>query len=157
MTYCSEDAVFGQPEGRHNYNATFLIPALCGWKHASRWLLTGDHFDGREALRIGIVNDCVPREELMPTVMYVAERMAKMPPHSVRCMKSMIMSGFLAFGLAAAMELCSAMSALGHSSHGPDRQAMFDAQVRGGFKAFLEMRDGPFQPEPMGPKSKPRR
>ncbi len=154
MTYCSEDAVFGQPEVRHNSNATFLIPALCGWKHANRWLLTGDHFDGKEALRIGIVNDCVPRDQLMPTVMNVAERIAKVPRHSVRSMKRMIMSGFLSFGLAAAMELCSAMSAFGHSSHDQARQSMFDAQVQGGFKAFLEKRDGPFQPEPMGPKSK---
>ena len=157
MTYCSEDAVFGQPEVRHNSNSTFLIPALCGWKHASRWMLTGDHFDGKEALRIGIVNDCVPTDQLMPTVMSVAERIAKVSHHSVRCMKRMIMSGFLSFGLAAAMELCAAMSAFGHSSHGPDRQAMFDAQMQGGFRAFLEQRDGPFQPEPMGPKSKPKR
>jgi enoyl-CoA hydratase/carnithine racemase len=154
MTYCSDDAVFGQPEVRHNSNATFLIPALCGWKHASRWLLTGDHFNGKEALRIGIVNDCVPRDQLMPTVMDVAGRIAKVPHHSVRCMKRMIMSGFLSFGLAAALELCSAMSAFGHTSHGPERQAMFDAQAKDGFKAFLQMRDGPFQPEPMGPKSK---
>jgi len=112
------------------------------------------HFDGKKALRMGIVNDCVPRDQLMSTVMNVAGRIAMVPRHSVRCMKRMIMSGFLSFGLAAAMELCSAMSALGHTSHDPDRQAMFDAQERGGFKAFLEMRDGPFQPEPMGPKSK---
>ncbi len=38
MTYCSEDAVFGQPEVRHESNSTFLIPALAGWKHANRYL-----------------------------------------------------------------------------------------------------------------------
>ena len=120
-----------------------------------RWSLgvAGSARDVPEALRIGIVNDCVPRDQLMPTVMNVAERIAKVPRHSVRCMKRMIMSGFLSFGLAAAMELCCAMSALGHSSHGPDRQSMFDAHVQGGFRAFLDVRDGPFQPEPMGGQS----
>jgi len=156
MTYCSEDAVFGQPEVRHNSNSTFLIPALCGWKHANRYLLTGDHFDGKEAARIGIVNDCVPNDELMPTVMNVASRIAKVPPHSVRHMKKMIMSGFMSYGLAAAMELCAAMSAFGHASHGPERQAMFDAQKERGMKGYLEVRDNPFMPEAMGPKSKPR-
>ena len=157
MTYCSEDAVFGQPEVRHNSNSTFLIPALCGWKHASRYLLTGDHFDGKEAARIGIVNECVSNDKLMPTVMYVANRIAKVPPHSVRHMKRMVMSGFMSYGLASAMELCAAMSAFGHASHGPERQAMFDAQQERGMKGFLEARDGPFLPEAMGPKSKPRR
>lgn len=154
MTYCSEDAVFAQPEVRHNSNSTFLVPALCGWKHASRWLLTGDHFDGKEAYRIGLVNDCVPKDQLIPTVMNVAKRVAMVPPHSVRSMKRMIMSGFLSYGLASALELCAAMSTLGHASHGPERDAMFAAQARKGFKGFLEARDGPFLPEPMGPKSK---
>ena len=154
MTYCAEDAVFGQPEVRHGSNSTFLIPALCGWKHASRYLLTGDHFDGKEAARIGLVNECLPREELMPTVQHVAERVAKVPPDSVRHMKRLIMSGFLAYGLSDAMELCAAMSALLHTSHGPERQAMFDAQAERGFRGFLEVRVGRFFPEAVGPKSR---
>ena len=157
MTYCSEDAVFAQPEVRQNSNSTFLIPALCGWKHASRWLLTGDHFDGKEAARIGLVNECVPEDQLMSTVMHVAERIAKVPPHSVRCMKRMIMSGFLSYGLAAALEQCAALSTLGHASHGPERDAMLAAQSKKGLKGFLEERDGRFQPEPMGPKSRVRK
>jgi enoyl-CoA hydratase len=40
MCYCSEDAVFGQPEVRHNANSTFLIPALAGWHRAARYLYT---------------------------------------------------------------------------------------------------------------------
>ncbi len=154
LTYCSEDAVFGQPEVRHNSNSTFLIPALCGWKHASRYLLTGDHFDGKEAACIGIVNECVPNDQLMPTVMNVANRIAKVPPHSVRHMKKMIKAGFSAYGLASALELCAAMSAFGHASHGPERQAMFDAQKERGMKGYLEVRDAPYLPEAMGPKSK---
>ena len=33
------------------------------------------------------------------------------------------------------------------------REQLFEAQREHGLKAFLEMRDGPFQPEPMGPRS----
>ena len=127
---------------------------MCGWKHASRYLLTGDHFDGKEAERIGLVNACVPNDELWPTVMYVANRIAKVPRHSVRHMKKMIMSGFMSYGLASAMELSAAMSALGNTSHGPERKALTDAQKERGMKGFLEARDGPFLPEAMGPKSK---
>ena len=154
MCYCSEDAVFAQPEVRHNANSTFLIPALAGWHRAARYLYTGDHFDGKEAERIGLVNECVPNDELMPTVMALAERVAMVPPDSVRIMKRLIMSGFVAYGIGAAMEVCAPYSTLAHCSHGPERQAMFDAQKERGVKGFLDVRDSKFLPEPFGPKSK---
>jgi enoyl-CoA hydratase/carnithine racemase len=154
MCYCVEESVFGQPEVRHNSNSTFLIPALAGWQRAARYLYTGDHFDGKEAERIGIVNQCVANDQLMPTVMALAERIAMVPPNSVRIMKRLIMSGFMAYGIGAAMEVCAPYSTLAHSSHGPERQAMFDAQKDRGMKGYLEVRDGKFLPEPFGPKSK---
>ena len=60
----------------------------------------------------------------------------------------------MSYGLAPAMELCAAMSAFGHASQGPENQAMFEARREQGMKGFLEVRDGPFLPEAMGPKSK---
>jgi len=154
MCYCSEDAVFGQPEVRHNANSTFLIPALAGWQRAARYLYTGDHFDGKEAERIGLVNECLPNDKLLPTVMALAERIAMVPPNSVRIMKRLVLSGFMAYGISAAMEVCAPYSTLAHCSHGPERQAMFDAQKERGMKGFLEARDGKFLPEPFGPKSR---
>jgi enoyl-CoA hydratase/carnithine racemase len=154
MCYCSENAVFGQPEVRHNANSTFLIPALAGWQRAARYLYTGDHFDGKEAERIGLVNECLPDDKLMPTVMALAERIAMVPPNSVRIMKRLVLSGFMAYGISAAMEVCAPYSTLAHCSHGPERQAMFDAQKERGMKGFLEERDGKFLPEPFGPKSR---
>lgn len=157
MCYCSEDAVFGQPEVRHNANSTFLIPALAGWQRAARYLYTGDHFDGKEAERIGIVNECLPNDKLMPTVMALAGRIAMVPPNSVRTMKRLVMSGFMAYGIGAALEVCAPYSTLAHCSHGPERQAMFDAQKEKGMKGYLQERDGKFLPEPFGPKSKPKK
>jgi enoyl-CoA hydratase len=66
------------------------------------------------------------------------------------------MQGLQASGLHAALLLEGAFGALVHSSHNEDRQRLFEAQREGGVKAYLEARDGPFHPEPMGPKSKPR-
>ena len=34
-----------------------------------------------------------------------------------------------------------------------DRKEMFDALTGEGMKGFLTVRDGPFQPEPFGPRS----
>ena len=100
------------------------------------------------------MNECLPKEKLMPTVTALAERIALVPPNSVRIMKRLILSGYMAYGIAAAMEVCAPYSTLAHCSHGPERQAMFDAQKERGMKGFLEERDGKFLPEPFGPKSK---
>ena len=43
--------------------------------------------------------------------------------------------------------------ALAHSSHNEFREKLFEAQRQHGLKGYLDMRDGPFQPEPMGPRS----
>src|SRR5580698_3508535 len=55
ITIASDKAVFAQPEVRHISNTSYLLTALCGWKVANRWGLTGDHFDAQEAYRIGMI------------------------------------------------------------------------------------------------------
>jgi enoyl-CoA hydratase len=156
ITMASERAVFAQPEVRHISNTTYLFTALCGWKAANRWALTGDHFDAQEALRIGMVNEVVPHDELMPRALALAKRIALVPEPSIRLNKSIAMLGMQASGVHSALLLEGALSALAHASHNEDRERLFEAQRKDGLKAYLAMRDGPFQPEPMGPRSKPR-
>jgi enoyl-CoA hydratase len=156
ITIASAKAVFAQPEVRHISNTTYLFTALCGWKAANRWALTGDHFDAQEALRIGMVNEVVPHDELMPRARALAERIALVPEPSIRLNKAISMLGMQASGVNSALLLEGALSALAHSSHSEDRERLFEAQRSKGLKAYLELRDGPFQPEPMGPRSKPR-
>lgn len=156
ITIASEKAVFAQPEVRHISNTTFLFAALAGWKAAHRYALTGDHFDAQEALRLGVVNEVVPHEELMPRVRRLAERIAQVPEASVRLNKAITCYGLEAMGLRGGMLINGALSSLAHSSHGPEREALMAAQQKGGLKAFLDARDGPFLPEPFGPKSSPK-
>ena len=156
ITIASDKAVFAQPEVRQVSNSSYLFTALCGWKAANRWALTGDHFDAQEALRIGMVNEVVPHDELMPRARALAGRIALVPEPAVRLNKAIAMQGLQASGVHAALLLEGALSALVHSSHNEDRERLFEAQRAGGLKAYLELRDGPFAPEPMGPKSKPR-
>jgi enoyl-CoA hydratase len=98
----------------------------------------------------------VPHDELMPRAKALAKRIALVPEPSIRLNKAIAMQGMLAAGGNAALLLEGALSALVHSSHNEDRERLFEAQRSKGLKAYLEMRDGPFQPEPMGPRSKPR-
>src|SRR5213593_4215 len=103
ITIAADDSVFAQPEVRHISNTTILFAALAGWKAAHRYGLTGDHFDAAEALRLGIVNEVVPRDRLMPTARALAERIARVPEPSVRLNKAVTCYGLLAMGLGAGM------------------------------------------------------
>lgn len=154
ITIAADDAVFAQPEVRHISNSTFLFAALVGWKEANRYALTGDHFDAREAYRIGLVNEVVPRDELLTTAMDLATRIAKVPEASVRMNKAITMMGLQASGLYGGMVLNGALSALAHVSHGPERQQLLDRQREEGMRGFLAQRDAPFRPEPFGPRSR---
>ena len=153
VTIASDRAVFAQPEVRHISNSSFLFAALCGWKVANRWALTGDHFDAQEALRIGMVNEVVPHDKLMDAVYALARRMALVPEPALRLNKAITMLGIQASGLHAGLLLEGALGALAHTSHNEYREELFEIQRSQGMKAYLDKRDGPFQPEPMGPRS----
>jgi len=155
ITIAAENAVFGQPEVRHGANTTFLVAALAGWKAAHRYALTGDHFDAWEAYRLGLVHEVVPPDRLMPRARTVAERIARVPEASVRFNRAITFFGLLASGLGSGLLMNAALSTLVHASHDASRAALLEALQGGGLRAFLEARDGPFRPEPFGPKSAP--
>src|SRR5260370_4011371 len=117
ITIASQEAVFAQPEVRHISNSTFLFGALCGWKAANRWALTGDHFDAQEALRLGMVNEVVPHAALMHTARALAKRIALVPEPAVRLNKAITMMGIQAAGVYSGLLLEGALGALAPSSH----------------------------------------
>lgn len=73
----SEETRFGLPETGLGIipaaGATQTLPRTIGQARALEMMLTGRRIDAWEALKIGLVNRIVPKNELMPT----AERMAK--------------------------------------------------------------------------------
>jgi enoyl-CoA hydratase/carnithine racemase len=154
VTIASTTAVFGQPEVRENQNSTFLLAALAGWKHAHRYALTGDHFDAAEALRIGIVNEVVPPEQLMTTAMALARRIARLPAASVRINKAITTFGLEAMGLASALNTGAVLSVIAHASaDSAELDELHQIRESKGLRASLVHRDGPFRPEPGGPRS----
>ena len=52
-----------------------------------RILLTDEAFDAKEALRINLINEVVPHDQLMSRSEEIATRIAGMPPIAVRMMK----------------------------------------------------------------------
>jgi enoyl-CoA hydratase/carnithine racemase len=157
MTYASDDAVFAQPEVRMISNTNFFWTLNAGYKHALRYALTGDHIDAQEALRIGIINDVVPKDKLIDTCFRIVERIALVSPETVKLNLAVATRGLEMMGLRNALMLNDELSALVQSSQREDfKRHLLDARHQGGMRAFLQRRDGPFQPEPFGPRSKPR-
>lgn len=157
MTYASENAVFAQPEVRMMSNTSFIWVLAAGFKNSLRYALTGDHIDAEEALRIGIVNKVVPQDELLEECFKVVDRIALVSPDTVKINLHVATMGLEMMGLRNALVLNGELSAFAHTSK---REAfgryLDEAREQGGLRGFLEARDGPFQPEPFGPRSKPK-
>ena len=159
MTFCSEDAVFAQPEVRQISNTSFLWVLMAGYKNALRYSLTGDHIDAQEAYRIGLVNEVFDdRDSMMTEAFRLAERIAMISPETVAANKYVATLGLEMMGLRNAITGNWLLSSIAHASQRPDynRREMLDAASERGMRGFLEVRDGPFRPEPFGPRSEPR-
>jgi enoyl-CoA hydratase/carnithine racemase len=157
MTYASENAVFAQPEVRMVSNTSFIWVLNAGYKNALRYALTGDHIDAQEALRIGLVNKVVPQDQLLDECFKVVERIALVSPETVKINLYVATMGLEMMGLANALKLNGELSAFAHASKREEyNKPLEEARAKGGLRGFLEVRDGPFQPEPFGPRSKPR-
>jgi enoyl-CoA hydratase/carnithine racemase len=63
------------------------LAQLVGREHAAELVFTGDVIDAETALRIGLVGRVVPHDELLPTAVALAERIADRPPLAVAAIK----------------------------------------------------------------------
>ena len=69
---------------------TSLLPALVGLTKAREMLFFGDHYDATELHRIGVAWKTVSDHELMNVAQDIAQRLADLPPLSVRAMKRVL-------------------------------------------------------------------
>jgi enoyl-CoA hydratase/carnithine racemase len=155
ITIAADDAVFGQPQVRHGANTDFIWVALAGFKNALRYSLTGDHVDAQEALRIGLVNQVVPKDQLLETCFKFVDRIAHISPETVKINLQISTMGLEMMGLRKAWTLNSELAAMARLTKREEfNKRLEEAKKQGGLAAFLQERDGPFQPEPFGPKAK---
>lgn len=66
----------------------YRLPAVVGPAKAAELLFTGDIFDAAEALRIGLVSEVLPHDDLMPRALALAGRIAANPPLAVQRLKA---------------------------------------------------------------------
>ncbi len=155
MTIAADDAVFGQPQVRHGSNTDFIWVVLAGFKNALRYSLTGDHVDAQEALRIGLVNSVVPKEKLLDECFAIVERIALVPPETIKINLHVATLGLEMMGLLKAWTLNTELSAMARLSKREEfNRRLEEARKEGGLRAFIQTRDAPFQPEPFGPRAR---
>jgi enoyl-CoA hydratase len=91
ISICAADARLGDGHvklgaaaGDH---AAIIWPVLCGMAKARYYLLTGEMVDGAEAERIGLVSKVLPREDVLPEALRVADGLAAGSQLAIRLTK----------------------------------------------------------------------
>jgi enoyl-CoA hydratase len=76
------------------YSSFSILPQVVGRGKASELLFTCSRINAEEAYRIGLVNKVVPREQLMPAAVELAEQIAKVEPLLLKYSKRMLRQDF---------------------------------------------------------------
>ena len=94
----ADNAQLGQPEVNIGFMAggggTQRLPRFIPRAVAAEILLTGNRINAEEALRWGLVSRVVPRDQLMPTAMEIAETICQRGPLGIRATKEAIIRGY---------------------------------------------------------------
>jgi enoyl-CoA hydratase len=148
LVYVAEDAQIGYPAVRtmsppdNQYHAWIV-----GMRSAMELMLTGDAFDGLEAVRLGFANRAFKADDLEREVLAMAERIAKVDPELAQLNKRLVHRQMEA-GLRAGTDL----HALGW--HTPASRT-YMAEMRKGVTQALSTRDSAFGDYRAGDKAKP--
>ncbi|SHK73737.1 Enoyl-CoA hydratase/carnithine racemase [Pseudonocardia thermophila] len=67
-----------------------LWPLLVGYLKAKEYLLLGERIPAEEAVRLGLANRAVPKEDVLQEALGLARRLAELSPHAVQETKKAI-------------------------------------------------------------------
>lgn len=97
LIVAADSARLGLPEPRVGLMAgaggVHRLPRMIPQKIAMGYILTGRHMTAQEAHRLGVVNEVVPRAELMSTALRWANEILECAPLSIRASKQAALMG----------------------------------------------------------------
>ena len=70
--------------------ASHFLTARVGYTKATELLLLHESIDAQTAKDIGLISRVVPAEELLPTALAMADRIAECPPHAIKNIKMLL-------------------------------------------------------------------
>jgi enoyl-CoA hydratase len=149
LAVASDDAVFGYVDIRFGSGVvSMFLPWVVGVRAAKELILTGeDRIPAAEALRIGLVNRVVPRDELDDATMALADEIAKNEPFVVRTMKASINRVWQLAGLRAALDANTELDVMIETANLPARDEFRRITQEEGLKAAIAWRDARYRGE----------
>lgn len=149
MTIAAEDAQFGEIQIRHGFGPPMLVsPFLTGLKNAKWIMMTGEVFDAEKALRLGLVNEVVPGDQLEEATQALARKMASLPPSAVALNKMVVNRVYELAGFQQALNYRDdpVIQELANATRGDTVSAERLATLREqGWEAFKQQRDAAFR------------
>jgi enoyl-CoA hydratase len=143
IVIASEDARIGTPYARMwgCYLSGMWIYRL-GLTKAKEYALTGKPLSGRQAADIGLINRAVPFAQLEATVRETALQLASIPLSQLSAMKLVVNQVYENMGLSSTQMLGTILDGLMRNT--PDAMEFISLAEKGGVRAAIEARDGPF-------------
>ena len=150
LVIAEESTNIWNPSVRHTGTAgeIMILPWDIGVRRTKELLWTGDPLDVHEAQRCGMLSKVVPDGRLEAECMRLAERIALMPPRAVQLTKRSLNKLEEFQGMLQALEHHFMVHQIGHATDEAEEWAAAARKARdegGGFRAWLDYRDGPFK------------
>ena len=149
LAVAADDAVFGYVDIRFGSGVvSMFLPWVVGVRAAKELILTGeDRIPAAEALRIGLVNRVVPRDELENATIALADEIARNEPFVVRTMKASINRVWQIAGLSAALDANTELDVMIETANLPARDEFRRITQEEGLKAAIAWRDARYRRE----------
>jgi enoyl-CoA hydratase len=147
LAVAADDAYFGYVDVRFGSGVvSMFLPWVVGVRKAKELLFTGeDRVPADEALRIGLVNRVVPREELDSATLALAEGIAKNEPFVVQTSKRAANRAWDVAGFRAAMAANTELDVMIETANLPARDEFRRITQEEGLKAAIAWRDARFR------------
>jgi enoyl-CoA hydratase len=149
LAVVADDAKFGYVDIRFGSGVvSMFLPWVVGVRAAKELLFTGeDRLSAEEALRIGLVNRVVPRDELDAATLALAEEIAKNEPFVVQATKRAVNRVWEVSGFRAAMAANVELDVMIETTNLPTRDEFRRITAEQGLKAAIAWRDARFREE----------
>ena len=150
LAVAADDAFFGYVDVRFGSGVvSMFLPWVVGVRTAKELLFTGeDRIPADEALRLGLVNRVVPRDQLDDATLALAEGIAKNEPFVIQTTKRAVNRALDVAGFRQALEANTEFDALIETADLPARAEFRRITTEKGLKEAIAWRDARFRGEP---------
>jgi enoyl-CoA hydratase len=147
LAVAADDAYFGYVDVRFGSGVvSMFLPWVVGVRAAKELLFTGeDRVSATDALRLGLVNRVVPREELDAATLELAEEIAKNEPFVIQTTKRAVNRAWDVAGFRAALAANTELDVMIETANLPARDEFRRITAEQGLKAAIAWRDARFR------------